>query len=90
MEIVTNVLLRVPLLVCRHCLSLRLSISTTYDILSVQCQQTEPEFGPTMSEIVESLELLNDRSLADGIEGESFDLSLQTTNTRFISSPVTS
>ncbi|KAF9619124.1 hypothetical protein IFM89_005138 [Coptis chinensis] len=59
------------------------------DIVSL-CIQTEPEFGPTMSEIVESLELLNDRSLADGIEGESFDLSLQTTNTRFISSPVTS
>ncbi|KAF9597242.1 hypothetical protein IFM89_016383 [Coptis chinensis] len=68
----------------------KLAYQHAYDILSLQCQQTEPEFRPTMSEIVESLELLNDRSSADAIEGESFDLSLQTTNTRFISSPVTS
>ncbi|KAF9597275.1 hypothetical protein IFM89_016416 [Coptis chinensis] len=68
----------------------KLAYQHAYDILSLQCQQTEPEFRPTMSEIVESLELLNDRSSADAIEGESFDLSLQTTNTHFISSPVTS
>ncbi|KAF9592490.1 hypothetical protein IFM89_015061 [Coptis chinensis] len=65
------------------------SLSRFADIVSL-CIQTEPEFRPIMSDIVESLELLNDRSSPDGIEGESFDLSLQTTNTRFISSPVTS
>ncbi|KAF9617376.1 hypothetical protein IFM89_036297, partial [Coptis chinensis] len=36
------------------------------DIVSL-CIQTEPEFRPTMSDIVESLELLNDRSSADGL-----------------------
>ncbi|KAF9619103.1 hypothetical protein IFM89_005117 [Coptis chinensis] len=40
------------------------------DIVSL-CIQTEPEFGPTMSKIVESLELLNDRSLADDPDVET-------------------
>ncbi|KAF9617381.1 hypothetical protein IFM89_036302 [Coptis chinensis] len=42
------------------------SLSRFADIVSL-CIQTEPEFRPTMSDIVESLELLNDRSSADGL-----------------------
>ncbi|KAF9593271.1 hypothetical protein IFM89_021027 [Coptis chinensis] len=42
------------------------SLSRFADIVSL-CIQTELEFRPTMSDIVESLELLNDRSSADGL-----------------------
>ncbi|PIA53385.1 hypothetical protein AQUCO_00900159v1 [Aquilegia coerulea] len=65
------------------------SLSRFADIV-ILCTQTEPEFRPTMSEIVQCLELLNERSSVDGYEGDTFDMSFQTTRTGLIGSPVTS
>ncbi|KAL5707887.1 non-specific serine/threonine protein kinase [Ranunculus cassubicifolius] len=56
------------------------------------CIQTEPEFRPPMSDIVFSLEILNGRSSADGLEatGDPCDMSFHSTATGLICSPVTS
>ncbi|KAF6165538.1 hypothetical protein GIB67_015861 [Kingdonia uniflora] len=65
------------------------SLSRFADIITL-CIQAEPEFRPTMSEVVEYLVRLIDRGMGDGAELEVLESSFKTILSGFNCSPLTS